>query len=210
MQQQSFYAQGGSGFPSMNFDVSGGLGLPPFGSQGSLASQGGGLQGTDLNSPEVFKQNIQTAQGYVARVQELARSALTGIEHAYNHRTSPARTAADIATLKQALLVLVEHLRQSGVGALPLDSAPPVSAPDSQRSDEQLIGEATKAVQALYERQRRIQDGAGVVAGLLGQGLGPLGASGSGSGSQGAQGAGAGEQLGQGSGARRGGAGQTS
>ena len=86
MQQQPFYAQGGSGFPSMNFDVSGGLGmgLPPFGSQGSLSlsAQGGGpggLQGADLNSPEVFKQNIQTAQGYVARVQELARSALTGM-----------------------------------------------------------------------------------------------------------------------------------
>ena len=80
MQQQPFYAQGGSGFPSMNFDVSGGLGLPPFGSQGSLASQGGGgLQGADLNSPEVFKQNIQLAQGHVARVQELARSALAGM-----------------------------------------------------------------------------------------------------------------------------------
>ena len=81
MQQQPFYAHGGSGFPSMNFDVSGGLnlGLPPFGSQGSLGSQGSGLQGADLNSPEVFKQNIQLAQGHVARVQELARSALAGM-----------------------------------------------------------------------------------------------------------------------------------
>ena len=88
-------------------------------------------------------------------------------EHAYHHGTSPvqtvgvsstrilsasnreltdlARRIADIATLKQALLALVEHLRQSGVGALPLE-APPIPDP---RSDDQLVSEATKAVQVL-------------------------------------------------------------
>ena len=67
-------------FSSMNFDVSGGLGLPPFSSQVSLSSQAGGLQGAaDLNSPEVFKQNIQVALAYVARVQALASSALAGM-----------------------------------------------------------------------------------------------------------------------------------
>ncbi|KAI1784443.1 hypothetical protein LXA43DRAFT_901641 [Ganoderma leucocontextum] len=186
MQHQTFYTHGGSSFSSMNFDVSGGLSLPAFSSQVSLASQGGGLQGADLNSPEVFKQNIQIAQAHVARVQELAGSALAGIEHAYHQGASPLQTAADVAAVKQAVLALVEHLRQSGVGALPLE-APPV--PDL-RSDEQMIGEATRTVQVLYERQKRIQDGAGVVAGLLGQGFG--------AGPQGA-----GEQLSQGSVARR-------
>ena len=127
--------------------------------------------------------------------------------------------AADIATLKQALLVLVEHLRQSGVGALPLDApststsmpGPPATPGSAQApgqgqgqghvSDEQMIAEAIRAVQVLYERQRRIQDGAGVVAGLLGQGLGPQS-------TQSAQGAGAGAgESSQGSGVRRGGAG---
>ncbi|PIL26924.1 hypothetical protein GSI_10062 [Ganoderma sinense ZZ0214-1] len=177
----------------MNFDVSGGLGLPSFGSQVSLGSQGSGLQSADLNSPEVFKQNIQIAQAHVARVQGLARSALAGIEHAYHHGASPVQTAEDIAAAKQALLALVEHLRQSGVGALPMAALdPPGPGPDlGARTDEQLVAEAGRAVQVLYERQKRIQDGAGVVAGLLGQGLG----SGSGSGS-GGQGAGMGEQLG--------------
>ena len=79
MQQQSFYAPSLPSFPSLNFDVSGGLGLPAsFSSQTSLNSQGG-LQGADLNSPEVFKQNIQLAQAHVARVQGLARSALAGM-----------------------------------------------------------------------------------------------------------------------------------
>lgn len=35
------------------------------------------LHGADPNSPEVFKQNIQIAQGHVMRVQSLAQSALT-------------------------------------------------------------------------------------------------------------------------------------
>ncbi|KAM5544017.1 hypothetical protein V8D89_002634 [Ganoderma adspersum] len=113
----------------------------------------------------------------------------------------------------QALFVLVEHLRQSGVGALLLDpppTPPPPGAGPVTVPDEQLFGEATRAVQPdvlyerqrrirdLYERQRRIRDGAGViVAGLLGQGLGPSGSQGAGGG------AGAGEQPSQGSAVRR-------
>ena len=52
------------------------------------------------------------------------------------------------------------------MGALALD-APPVSVPDA-RTEEQVLAEATRAVQALYERQRRMQEGASVVANLLG------------------------------------------
>ena len=70
---------------------------------------------------------------------------------------------ADIAGLKQALFVLVELLRQTGVGALPLE---PPQVPDP-RPDPTLVEEETRIVQALYERQQRIQDGAGVVAGFL-------------------------------------------
>jgi len=36
-------------------------------------------QGTDPNSPEVFKQNLQIVQENVARLQNLARSALAGM-----------------------------------------------------------------------------------------------------------------------------------
>ncbi len=57
----------------------------------------------------------------------------------------------------------VELLRQTGVGALPLE---PPQMPDP-RPENVLVEEETKIVQALYERQQRIQDGAGVVAGFL-------------------------------------------
>ena len=59
--------------------------------------------------------------------------------------------------------MLVELLRQTGVGALPLE---PPQVPDP-RPDSTLVEEETRIVQALYERQQRIQDGAGVVAGFL-------------------------------------------
>ncbi|OSC98915.1 hypothetical protein PYCCODRAFT_1480321 [Trametes coccinea BRFM310] len=162
-QQQSFFNPG-LAFPSLTFDVSSNLGLQPSYSSQTLLSSQASLPGADVNSPEVFKQNIQLVQGQIVRVQSLARSALTGIEHAYHPGTNPVQTAADIAALKQALAVIVDFLRQTGVGALPLDS-PPV--PDN-RTEEQLIAEATRAVQALYERQKRLQEGASVVANLLG------------------------------------------
>ncbi|KAI0693243.1 hypothetical protein C8T65DRAFT_760725 [Cerioporus squamosus] len=69
----------------------------------------------------------------------------------------------DIAGLKQALFILVELLRQTGVGALPLET-PQVPDPHPENV---LVEEETRIVQALYERQQRIQDSAGVVAGFL-------------------------------------------
>ena len=68
--------------------------------------------------------------------------------------------------------MLVEHLRQTGVGALPLDPPPPPPLPEA-RSEEQLLSEATHAVKALHDRHERMQNGAAVVAGLLaiGQGI---------------------------------------
>ncbi|KAI0746569.1 hypothetical protein C8Q80DRAFT_1271442 [Daedaleopsis nitida] len=145
MQQASYY---GSGLSSYGFD---GLGLPM--SQPTMGSQ------ADLNTPETFKHNIQLVQGQLARVQTLARNALLGIQYAYQPGTNPIQTAADIASLRQTLLVLVELLRQSGVGALPLE--PP------QVSESVLVEEEGRVVQSLYDRHKRIQDGAGVVAGYL-------------------------------------------
>lgn len=144
----------------------------------------------------------------------------TRIEPLHNSQCASHRIVADIAALKQAIHVLVDFLRQTGVGALPLDppSAGSLAASASSASatsgggaagpgaagtgadgqpaggDEQLVAEATRAVQALYERQRRIQEGASVVANLLGApelltgGLGALSGAAAGAGSQGQQG----------------------
>ena len=104
MQQPTFYvpALGNYGFDA--------LGLPlPQPSHLSQSSQ------TDLNSPEVFKQNIQLVQSHVARVQAVAQSALAGMfvcrrpsslhlafdaftdsscrQHAYQPGTNPVQTA---------------------------------------------------------------------------------------------------------------------
>ncbi|KAI0748952.1 hypothetical protein C8Q74DRAFT_381810 [Fomes fomentarius] len=151
MQQPAFFSPG---LASYGFDA---LGLPM--SQSSLGSSQ-----TDLNSPELFRQNMQLAQGLIVRVQALAQSALAGTQHAYQPGTNPVQTAADIVNLKQTLLELVELLRSSGVGALPLEIPPIVPDP---RAENALIEEESRVVQALFDRQKRLQEGAGVVAGYL-------------------------------------------
>ncbi|EPQ51673.1 hypothetical protein GLOTRDRAFT_112444 [Gloeophyllum trabeum ATCC 11539] len=122
------------------------------------------LQGTDPNSPELFKQNMHIAQELLARISENARSALMSIENAYHPGTSLAQTAAYVTVLKQQIQALVTLMRQSGVGALPLlTPAMGVMPPE-----EQLLADATKGIQFLYEKNKRIQDSAGIVASLLG------------------------------------------
>ncbi|OCH91732.1 hypothetical protein OBBRIDRAFT_728233 [Obba rivulosa] len=133
--------------------------------QFSAPLHGGLLHSTDPNSPEMFKQNIQLIAGQVVRVQDLAQSALHGIEHAYLAGTNPIQTAAYMAALKQALQTLVELLKQTGVGALPLH--PPNPAAMDPQAEQQQIAETARAVQALFERYNRMQESAGVVASLL-------------------------------------------
>ncbi|RDB27287.1 hypothetical protein Hypma_004370 [Hypsizygus marmoreus] len=155
-----------SGYPSMQ---------PSFGAVQSFPSNSGAFlpdhslhQGTDPNSPEIFKQNIQVAQEHVARLQNLARRALAGIQNAYHPGNSPAQTEADIATLKQTLQTLTDLFWQTGVGALPLL---PLGGPDTPvvpPTEQQMMADANRSIQALYEALKRSQDSAAVVANLLG------------------------------------------
>ncbi|KAK2467562.1 hypothetical protein APHAL10511_000417 [Amanita phalloides] len=78
----------------------------------------------DPNSPETFRHNLQLVQQHTLQVQSLARSALAGIQNAYHPGTSPSQTSADLANLKQAIHNLLEAMRQSGVGALPVLELP--------------------------------------------------------------------------------------
>ncbi|KAH9943968.1 hypothetical protein B0H21DRAFT_892514 [Amylocystis lapponica] len=124
--------------------------------------QGGGGLSDEPNSGETLKQNMQLAHHHVLRVQSLARSALAGIENAYHPGTNPLQTAADMGALKEALEALEDVVRQTGVGALPIEVR--------DVREEQMVAETAHAVQMLYERHKRIQESAGVVVGLLGAG----------------------------------------
>jgi len=123
-------------------------------------------QGSDPNSPEIFKQSLQIVQDHITRVQDLAGRALSGIQNAYYPSSNPTQTEADIATLKQTIQVLSDIMRQTGVGALPLLSTPPNENPTTT-TEQQMIGDTTGAIQVLYERLKRSQEGAAVVANLL-------------------------------------------
>ncbi|KAM6494478.1 hypothetical protein JOM56_010839, partial [Amanita muscaria] len=144
----------------------------------------------DPNSPEVFRQNLQLVQQQTLQVQSLARSALAGIQNAYHPGTNPSQTSADSSNLVQAIHILLEMMRQSGVGALPLldipapsASADPtmgsmdiatlgalagVSAAVQVPSEEKLMEDTMNGIKVLFEKQKKTQESANVVANLLG------------------------------------------
>ncbi|EEB94236.1 hypothetical protein MPER_06983 [Moniliophthora perniciosa FA553] len=125
----------------------------------------------DPNSVDTFKQNIQMI---LDNDSECYKECI-------GWHTS---TIADLATLQQNLHILSDMMRHSGVGALPLLASPPsVSAPTNDTSlnndipmppeptvpaEDQMQAQASHAIQVLYDRLKKLQDTAGVVANLLG------------------------------------------
>ncbi|KAG8847457.1 hypothetical protein FRB96_001598 [Tulasnella sp. 330] len=63
----------------------------------------------------------QVATQEIPNIETLARSALDGINRAYEPDTDPAQTAASLRALRAALGNLYDILKESGVGALPLN-----------------------------------------------------------------------------------------
>ncbi|KIK02923.1 hypothetical protein K443DRAFT_677261 [Laccaria amethystina LaAM-08-1] len=158
-----------SGYPTYGVPA-----IPPFSvnvsNVNSHAQQTGGAQlsslhqGTDPNSPELLKEHLVLAQDQVIRVQSLAREVLSSIQNAYNPSTSPKHTSECIESLKQCIQDLYDTLRHSGIGALPLLAPNSKSIP----TEQQLLSDASRSVQVLYETLKRSQDSAAVVANLLG------------------------------------------
>ncbi|KIM47277.1 hypothetical protein M413DRAFT_440732 [Hebeloma cylindrosporum] len=124
-------------------------------------------QNADPNSPEVFKDNLRIVQQQVINLQDFAKRVLLSIQNAYQNGNSPAHTQADIATLKQMISVVIEKMRQSGVGALPIIPPSQTGAPVPPPSEAQLLANTTKSLQALYEKLQRSQESAAVAANLL-------------------------------------------
>ena len=73
----------------------------------------------------------------------------------------------DIAGLKQALFVLVELLKQTGVGALPLIPTSLSGAETQLPTEEKLMADLQKSIEDEYAKHTRVQESAGVVANLL-------------------------------------------
>ncbi|KAF8632722.1 hypothetical protein AX15_001719 [Amanita polypyramis BW_CC] len=153
--------------------------------------------GPDPNSPEAFRHNLQDVQQQVIQVQSLARTALAGIQNAYHPSTNPSQTSSDLANLKHAIKYLLDVMRQSGVGGLPLLALPALSETTAAPmpgtdptmetlgitgggmvqtvqtvvrapSEEKLMEDTMKGIKVLFERQKRSQESAAVAANLLG------------------------------------------
>jgi len=142
--------------------------VQPFPNQQAFLPNHSLHQGVDPNSPTTFQQNIQLAQQNVANLQNLARSALSGIQNAYHSGNSRAQTEANIATLKQTIKATADLLVQSGVGALPVLPIPNPGETVTAPSEQQLLSDANHSIKLIYEQLRRNQESAAVVANLLG------------------------------------------
>ncbi|KAF8190059.1 hypothetical protein BJ912DRAFT_1058764 [Pholiota molesta] len=115
----------------------------------------------DPNSPEVFKNNVTMLHQQVSGCKRLREG-----QNAYQTGNSPAHTEADIATLKQMLALVLDAMRQSGVGALPV--LPTVGGiPAAVPTEAQLLASTTQNLRALYEKLQRSQESAAVSANLL-------------------------------------------
>ncbi|KAF5347550.1 hypothetical protein D9756_010698 [Leucocoprinus leucothites] len=124
-------------------------------------------QGADPNSTEAFEQNLQMTLQHVATLREHARRGLAGIQYAYHVGRNPSQTQLDIAAAKQTLAAIIDLMQKSGVGALPLLEAD-ASGHTEVPTEAQLMEKATKGVQANFEKLKRAQESAAVVANLLG------------------------------------------
>ncbi|KAG6865064.1 hypothetical protein C0993_008325 [Termitomyces sp. T159_Od127] len=141
---------------------------PAFTNQAGFLSEQNLHQGADPNSPAAFQKNLQIVQERVARLQNLARNTLAGIQNAYHPGNSLVQTQANLGTLKQEIEEISQLMLQSGVGALPLL---PISAPDEampRPTEQQLLAEVNNSIRSVFEQMKRSQDSAAVVANLLG------------------------------------------
>ncbi|KAF8521314.1 hypothetical protein JB92DRAFT_2707963 [Gautieria morchelliformis] len=130
---------------------------------GGLGPALGSGQQIDLNSPHMFKNNIHVAQEHTLRIQQLTQSAIEAIERAYQPNTSPVQASGEVIALKHALQTFVDFLRESGVGSLPLVASDTAEPP----SEQKMIQDMSKSVQALFEKRQRRQENAAGIASLL-------------------------------------------
>ncbi|KAG5719293.1 hypothetical protein E4T56_gene13320 [Termitomyces sp. T112] len=142
---------------------------PAFPNQpGFISSEQNLHQGTDPNSPASFHQNLQIVQEHVARLQNLARNTLSGIQNAYHPGNSLVQTQANLGTLKEEIEELSQLMLRSGVGALPLLPIPAPGETMSPPTEQQLLAEVNDSIRSAFEQMKRSQDSASVVANLLG------------------------------------------
>jgi len=92
---------------------------------------------------------------------------LSRIQNAYQTGNNPLVTESEIENLKQSLYLVIETMRNTGVGALPLLPFQPNSEAAPVPTEQQLLADTTRSLQALYDKVQRSYDSASAVANLL-------------------------------------------
>jgi len=102
------------------------------------------------------------------KIEVLARAALDGINRAYEPDTDPSHTAAALDALRAALGNLYDILKESGVGALPLNPDPEPEAQMLMTSvPDPRVVTLTDQVNAIFKEGKAARDRATVVLDML-------------------------------------------
>ncbi|KAG9013126.1 hypothetical protein FRB94_003566 [Tulasnella sp. JGI-2019a] len=113
----------------------------------------------------------QVATQVVPNIETLARSALDGINRAYEFDTDPAQTAASLQALRAALGNLYDILKESGVGALPLNPEPvdhdAIMRSGINGAQDPRLEALTEQVNAIFKEGKAARERATVVLDMM-------------------------------------------
>ncbi|PPR01754.1 hypothetical protein CVT24_001817 [Panaeolus cyanescens] len=159
-----------SSVPNLNMNMNMNMtGQGPASATSTIATGNLTTLGGDANSPELFKDNVRALREEVIKLQALAQDVLSGIQYAFEPNHTPLLTEGNTQKLKEDLARLIERLRQTGVGALPVVSpgSAGIGGSTTAPSESELMVYATMRLKMLYEKLDKSQESAGVVAKLL-------------------------------------------
>jgi len=111
----------------------------------------------------------QLATQDLPNIELLARNALEGINRAYAPDTDPAKTAADLRALRTGLRNLYDMLKETGVGAIPLDAENgefELNGGSSGSSDRRMQA-LTEQVNTVFKEGKAARERATVVLDML-------------------------------------------
>jgi len=101
------------------------------------------------------------------KIDSLARSALDGISRAYDLHADPAQTAENLVALRAALVSLYDMLKESGLGALPLNPSDPSELLNPAQGGDPRLEVLTEQVNAIFKEGKNSRERATVVVDML-------------------------------------------
>ncbi|KAG8900693.1 hypothetical protein FRB99_005809 [Tulasnella sp. 403] len=120
-----------------------------------------------IGPASAFRTSLEhVATELMPKIDNLTRSALDGINRAYETHTDPAQTAANLQALRTELGTLYTILKETGLGALPLEPDP-ADANQILQGPDPRVEVLTEQVNAIFREGKNARERATVVVDML-------------------------------------------